>query len=126
RLPGADAGAPCGAAGRPRRAAGDPAARFGAGARARRGDAGGGARGGRARPRAGAHRGGVVSAVEAGSSGRLPESWRVQLPTFEGPLDLLLHLIKINEVEITDIPVATICDQFHEYLGLMEELDLDI
>jgi len=58
--------------------------------------------------------------------GHLPASWRVQLPAFEGPLDLLLHLIRINEVEITDIPVATICDQFHEYLGLMEELDLDI
>lgn len=56
----------------------------------------------------------------------LPESWRVQLPAFEGPLDLLLHLVKVNEVEITDIPVATICDQFHEYLALMEELDLDI
>jgi segregation and condensation protein A len=45
---------------------------------------------------------------------------------FEGPLDLLLHLIKLNKVEITDIPVATICDQFHEYLGLMEELNLDV
>ncbi|HEX9801545.1 MAG TPA: segregation/condensation protein A [Thermoanaerobaculia bacterium] len=56
----------------------------------------------------------------------LPESWRVQLPVFAGPLDLLLHLVKLNQVEITDIPVATICDQFHEYLGLMEELDLDI
>jgi len=56
----------------------------------------------------------------------LPEAWRVQLPVFEGPLDLLLHLIKINRVEITDIPVATICDQFHEYLMLMEDLDLDI
>jgi segregation and condensation protein A len=56
----------------------------------------------------------------------LPESWRVQLPVFEGPLDLLLHLVKINQVEITDIPVATVCDQFHEYLGLMEQLDLDI
>jgi len=56
----------------------------------------------------------------------LPDSWRVQLPVFEGPLDLLLHLVRINEVEITDIPVATICDQFHEYLQLMEELDLDI
>lgn len=40
----------------------------------------------------------------------LPDSWRVQLPVFEGPLDLLLHLIRVNEVEITDIPVATICD----------------
>lgn len=56
----------------------------------------------------------------------LPEAWRVQLPVFEGPLDLLLHLVRINEVEITDIPVATICDQFQEYLGLMEELDLDV
>jgi segregation and condensation protein A len=56
----------------------------------------------------------------------LPESWRVHLPIFEGPLDLLLHLIKINRVEITDIPVATICDQFHEYLRLMEHLNLDI
>lgn len=45
---------------------------------------------------------------------------------FEGPLDLLLHLIKIAKVEITDIPVALICDQFHAYLKLMEELDLDI
>ena len=60
------------------------------------------------------------------STSLLPSSWLVQLPIFEGPLDLLLHLIKVNEVEITDIPVALICDQFHEYLGLMEELDLDV
>jgi segregation and condensation protein A len=56
----------------------------------------------------------------------LPDSWRVQLPIFEGPLELLLQLIKVNEVEITDIPVAVICDQFHEYLRLMEVLNLDI
>jgi segregation and condensation protein A len=56
----------------------------------------------------------------------LPESWRVHLPVFEGPLDLLLHLIKMNRVEITDIPVAIICDQFHAYLQLMEELNLDV
>ena len=48
------------------------------------------------------------------------------MPTFEGPLDLLLHLVKINEVELTDIPVVLICDQFHDYLQLMEELNLDI
>jgi segregation and condensation protein A len=58
--------------------------------------------------------------------GSLPDSWRVCLPVFEGPLDLLLHLVKVNQVELTDIPVAVICDQFHEYLQLMEELDLDI
>ncbi len=59
-------------------------------------------------------------------SSLLPDAWRVHLPVFDGPLDLLLHLIKLNEVEITDIPVATICAQFHEYLRLMEEMDLDI
>ncbi len=64
--------------------------------------------------------------VGTGNRPHLPESWRVHLPIFEGPLDLLLHLIKINEVEITDIPVALICDQFQEYLGMMENLDLDI
>jgi len=62
---------------------------------------------------------------EASPAG-LPEAWRVHLPIFEGPLDLLLHLIKLNRVEITDIPVATICDQFHAYLGLMEVLNLDV
>ncbi len=58
--------------------------------------------------------------------GLLPESWRVHLPIFDGPLDLLLHLVKINEVKIADIPVARVCDQFHEYLMLMENLNLDV
>ncbi len=66
----------------------------------------------------------MSGSVVAASS--LPQEWRVQLPIFEGPLELLLHLVRINEVEITDIPVATICDQFHEYLALLEELNLDI
>jgi segregation and condensation protein A len=60
------------------------------------------------------------------SGGLLPAAWRVHLPVFDGPLDLLLHLIKINKVEITDIPVAVICDQFHEYLKIMDELNLDV
>ena len=67
-----------------------------------------------------------AEATAGEGGGLLPEAWRVQLPVFEGPLDLLLHLIKINKVEITDIPVATVCDQFHAYLGLMEELNLDV
>ena len=61
-----------------------------------------------------------------GHDSLLPASWRVHLPAFEGPLDLLLHLVRINEIEITDIPVALVCDQFQEYLALMDELDLDI
>lgn len=66
-----------------------------------------------------------MSSPSSGGSG-LPDAWHVQLPVFEGPLELLLHLIKINEVEITDIPVAMICDQFDEYLHLMEVFDLDV
>jgi segregation and condensation protein A len=61
-----------------------------------------------------------------GTRGHLPESWRIDLPIFEGPLDLLLQLIRVNEVDLTDIPVHLVCAQFHEYLDLMEELDLDI
>lgn len=64
--------------------------------------------------------------VAVAGSSKLPADWRVSLPVFEGPLDLLLELVRVNEVEITDIPVALVCDQFHEYLELMEELDLDI
>lgn len=50
----------------------------------------------------------------------------VKLPIFEGPLDLLLHLIRLAEVEITDIPISRIADQYVEYLDLMRELDLDV
>jgi segregation and condensation protein A len=60
------------------------------------------------------------------SNAALPVSWSVDLPVFQGPLDLLLHLTRVNEVEITDIPISLICDQFQEYLRLMEELNLDI
>ena len=63
---------------------------------------------------------------DAEEASLLPEAWHVHLPIFDGPLDLLLHLIKLNRVEITDIPVATICDQFHAYMQLMEELNLDV
>jgi segregation and condensation protein A len=65
---------------------------------------------------------------------REPESWAsgeadeyaVRLPVFEGPLDLLLHLIRQNEVEISDIPIAEIGSQYLEYLGVMRELNLDV
>ncbi len=53
-------------------------------------------------------------------------STHVQLQIFEGPLDLLLHLIKKNEVSITDIPIATITEQYLETLELMESLSLDV
>ncbi|MFZ5754960.1 MAG: segregation and condensation protein A [Bacillota bacterium] len=53
-------------------------------------------------------------------------SYKVQLPVFEGPLDLLLHLIDKNEVDIYDIPIALITQQYLEYLSAAEELDLEL
>ena len=62
----------------------------------------------------------------SGSEGsRWARPCTVSLPIFEGPLDLLLHLIKRNEVEITDIPVATITDQYLSLLEDLPELNLD-
>jgi len=52
--------------------------------------------------------------------------YQVKLDIFEGPLDLLLYLIKKNEVDIYDIPIALIAGQYLEYLDLMRELNLDI
>jgi segregation and condensation protein A len=53
-------------------------------------------------------------------------SYKVKLEIFEGPLDLLLYLIKREEIDISDIPIAKITDQYLEYLELMKMLDLDI
>lgn len=55
---------------------------------------------------------------------RLP--YRVRLELFEGPLDLLLHLIKKNEVDVRELPVAQITEQYLAYLDLMRDLNLDI
>jgi segregation and condensation protein A len=52
--------------------------------------------------------------------------YRVQLKNFEGPLDLLLFFIKRDELDIYDIPISYITNQFLEYISLMEELDLDV
>ena len=51
---------------------------------------------------------------------------RVKLEVFEGPLDLLLHLIKKNEIDIYDIPITMITQQYLEYLDVMKSLNLDI
>jgi segregation and condensation protein A len=52
-------------------------------------------------------------------------AYRVRLDVFEGPLDLLLHLVKKNEVDLSDLPVATITDQYLAYIDLLQQLDLD-
>ena len=51
---------------------------------------------------------------------------RLENVNFEGPLDLLLHLIKKNEVNIYDIPIAAITEQYLSFIKLMEELNLDV
>ncbi|RMG05332.1 MAG: segregation/condensation protein A [Nitrospirae bacterium] len=54
------------------------------------------------------------------------DTYSVKLPLFEGPLDLLLHLIRENKVDIYDIPIAEITRQYLEYLELMRELNLEV
>jgi len=82
--------------------------------------------------------GGVAARDAAGSAGvdaggppadeteQDESAYKVTLPTFHGPLDLLLHLIKKNEVDIYDIPIVTITEQYNAYLDTMAELDLDV
>lgn len=52
--------------------------------------------------------------------------YRVQLQNFEGPLDLLLFFIKRDELDIYDIPIAYITEQFFEYIHFLDELDLSV
>lgn len=54
------------------------------------------------------------------------DGYAVKLAVFEGPLDLLLHLIRQNEVDITDIPIQRIAEQYLETIELMQELNLDV
>jgi len=57
---------------------------------------------------------------------RADESYRVALPEFEGPLDLLLHLCKTHEIEIVNIPIAFITEKYLEYLDVMQSLPVDV
>ncbi len=54
------------------------------------------------------------------------DDYKVSLEVFEGPLDLLLYLIRKEELDIYDIPIERVAGQYAEYLGLMEMLDLNI
>jgi segregation and condensation protein A len=70
------------------------------------------------------------SAEEGLQDGELPrtpgDAFRVALPNFEGPLDLLLHLIKEHRVDIFDIPLALITEKYLQHLEKMREINLDI
>jgi segregation and condensation protein A len=65
-------------------------------------------------------------ASASGTGAEVSVGIRFKLPVFEGPLDLLLHLIKDNKIDIYDIPIVQITRQYIEYLELMQELNLDI
>ena len=51
--------------------------------------------------------------------------YQVNLEVFRGPLDLLLFLVKRDEVDICDIPIARLAEQFLDYLGVMEFIDVE-
>ena len=50
----------------------------------------------------------------------------IKLEAFEGPLDLLLHLIEKNKVNIYDIPIVLITEQYMEYISAMQENNMDV
>jgi segregation and condensation protein A len=54
------------------------------------------------------------------------EAYPIKLSNFEGPLDLLIHLIRKNQVNVYDIPVALITEQYLAYIEVMQELNLDV
>ena len=54
------------------------------------------------------------------------EDINIKLQSFEGPLDLLVHLIRKNQINVYDIPIALVTEQYLEYLSLMQELNLDV
>jgi segregation and condensation protein A len=54
------------------------------------------------------------------------EDYKIKLEIFEGPLDLLIHLIRKNEVDIFDIPIALITDQYLEYIDMMKALNINV
>jgi segregation and condensation protein A len=68
----------------------------------------------------------VVGAVPTIVSDEVTDDLKVLLGEFEGPLDLLLHLIRQEQVSIYDIPVARITDAYLRYLQLMQELDIAV
>jgi segregation and condensation protein A len=53
-------------------------------------------------------------------------NFRIELPTFEGPLDLLVFLIQKHELDILDLPIAFVTERYLEYIGMMKQLNLDV
>ncbi len=70
--------------------------------------------------------GGTMDTPDATGSVAGSEIYRVRLDGFEGPLDLLLHLVRVNEVDVTDIPIVEITRQYNDFLDVMRDLNLEI
>ncbi len=75
------------------------------------------------------HEGEAPDALDGSStdgSSRGADAYRVKLDAFEGPLDLLLHLVRKHELDILDIPIGFITQKYLEYLALMRDLTIDV
>ena len=75
----------------------------------------------------------IQSSPQQGSSQQSPqlqssgdEGYQVRLPMFEGPLDLLLHLVKKHELDVLNIPIAFITEKYTAYIKLLDELNIDV
>lgn len=71
---------------------------------------------------------GEARGIDLGAPDAAPgdDAIRVKAGAFEGPLDLLLHLVRVNELDIADIPILEITEQYNAYLDLMRELNLEV
>ncbi|MCA9661798.1 MAG: segregation/condensation protein A, partial [Myxococcales bacterium] len=81
-----------------------------------------GAEGEASSPRGPAPQPSLITPVDEGSN----PVYAVELPIFEGPLDLLLHLVRRHELDILDIPIAFVTEKYLEYLEVMRALDIEI
>jgi segregation and condensation protein A len=64
--------------------------------------------------------------VQSPGQSKRDDGYQVRLPMFEGPLDLLLHLVKKHELDILDIPIAFITEKYTAYIRLLDELNIDV
>src|SRR5262249_10203867 len=64
-------------------------------------------------------------AIDGGMPSVTPPDYRVELESFRGPLDLLLYLVKRDEVDVLDIPIARVAEQFKAYLDVLTLIDVE-
>ena len=69
---------------------------------------------------------GKIAAILLDCEPMSQNDWLVRLPVFQGPLDLLLFLVRRAEVDIHDIPIHTLTDQYLEYCRHLSRIDIDV